>query len=1143
MGTVVRREVTVNTADGPLVREIEYIADELIVVVPRSSVSMARGSSTRTGLVRFASENLQREVSMTLGAERVHRLVAEDPVGENDVLLLEGCKLDPYDYCRNPGGGILIAEPNHVLRLAQVGKGSAGSPSGDLQSRALPTYPGDARFHEQWALENSGQTGGTAHADIDAPEAWSIERGSPSIVIAIVDSGVDYNHPDLRSRIWNNPGETPGNGLDDDGNGYIDDVIGYDFIDLDSDPADGLGHGTHVAGIAAAGWNDVTGIVGVAPRCRILPVRIFNDQGATTLWAAATGTIYAADMGAQVSNSSWGGYFDSEVIKLAFEYAAGLDVLAIAAAGNGSTSIPSYPASYENVVSVAATDHDDEPAWFTNTGTHLDLAAPGVAILSTFPTALEPTGFLLLSGTSMASPHVAGVAALLRSQDPETSAMAIKAALQTSVDRIDAQADIGTGRINAHKAVGRDELPELTAHLEIANFYLSNTTPVKGTASGEAFDRYVLEVGEGLYPVSWTEISSSTERVEDATLGHVHPGHFSVGWSSLRVRVSNAAGSSVIHAEKIFVDNVYMSSPLSTDIYRKGEALEIRGSVGIESFTSYTVQWQPFFNTFSGAPAAAGPLSSEGITLTGGGDQLVFGGLLADFDTSVVGTWNHIWVQLTAYGSSTYVRKIELYLDDDMQPGFPAYVPHDDDYIGPLGIMEPLVEDLDGNGAKEIYVLTTGRLSGFSPGGNVLANFPVELPIENGERYTTSALTCADVDDDGSGEILFGATRDNVILIHSFESDGSPTSGFPLSFSYDPVQGGDAQITPYSCVVASDVDGDGALELVFQAFDVLVVCERDGALMTPSLIHLRPGATSACPRLPRATTLDTTPAVGNLDRDPQLEIVVFHETPDCGQGGGVDMGILTVFNFDGSIVSGWPRTIPSPAQGSSPVIGDLDGQGGNEIVVAASFVGGSGGIYVFDRFGNLMPGWPQRQFISGFSASPALADLDSDGDLEIVLGDDYQRFVYLFHHTAAPHGAGSIYGISSSYATAIADVDHDGTAEIVATDNDFPLGNYWGWQGFGGQAWDPFGTSLAHFPRVTEANAWAALQVLDIDGDGLLEAIGTSFRDVGEGWWVGQDFKRRGSIYIWNLPWALDPAAPAPWPTIHGNHRRTGCYE
>ena len=267
---------------------------------------------------------------------------------------------------------VLYVEPNYCYRL-----------------QALPNDP---RMEQLWGLRNNGQwingSNGTPDADVDAKRAWDLETGSRNIVVAVVDSGIDMDHPDLAANIWTNPDEIPENGLDDDGNGYVDDVHGWDFADHDNLPMDSHGHGTHVAGIIGALGNNATGVTGVCWQVSIMPLRFITAAQYGTTADAIAAIEYADKMNADVVNLSWGGSHYSQALKDAIE---AVDAVVVCAAGNQGVNLedtPLYPASYDsvNILSVAASDADDYPTWFTNYSTnHADVAAPGIGILSTVP--------------------------------------------------------------------------------------------------------------------------------------------------------------------------------------------------------------------------------------------------------------------------------------------------------------------------------------------------------------------------------------------------------------------------------------------------------------------------------------------------------------------------------------------------------------------------------------------------------------------------------------------------------------------------------------------------------------------------------------------------------------------------------------
>ena len=286
----------------------------------------------------------------------------------------------------------------------------------------------DTYYNLLYAIDNSGQVvagvSGTPDADMDVLEAWNIQTGDPDLIIAVIDEGVVWDHPDLANNMWVNTGEIAGNGVDDDGNGFVDDVYGYDFYNNDGDPRDEGGHGTHVAGTICAEANNSEGIVGVVQQCKIMALRFLGPQGGTTSGGIAS-LDYAVQMGATISNNSWGGGGFSQALYDSIAAARDADHVFLAAAGNDGTNndnIPHYPSNYNlsNVISVAATDNNDLRASFSNYGaTSVDIGAPGVDIASTYTLTSSGLVYSYLSGTSMATPNVTGVVALIRSEFPD----------------------------------------------------------------------------------------------------------------------------------------------------------------------------------------------------------------------------------------------------------------------------------------------------------------------------------------------------------------------------------------------------------------------------------------------------------------------------------------------------------------------------------------------------------------------------------------------------------------------------------------------------------------------------------------------------------------------------------------------------
>ncbi|HED65060.1 MAG TPA: hypothetical protein ENJ09_05835 [Planctomycetes bacterium] len=287
------------------------------------------------------------------------------------------------------------------------------------RARRRAYVPNDPLWSQMWQL-----------TQIRADDAWDTTRGNAAVVVAVLDTGLETSHSDIASNLWVNTGETAGNGIDDDGNGYIDDVNGYDFVALDGTPEDVNGHGTEVAGISSAVQDNMLGITGAAPLCPVAALKAGDDSGMFYDSAIVPALVYAADMGFRVAVLSFSGDAVTAAEKDAVEYAHDHGVLLVAAAGNDASVFPFYPAAYDDVLAVAATqDSTDKRAFFTNHGSWVDVAAPGYGIRTT---ATGDTFVSNFSGTSGSAPYVAGVGALLFSLSPNASVDRVRAAIEDS---------------------------------------------------------------------------------------------------------------------------------------------------------------------------------------------------------------------------------------------------------------------------------------------------------------------------------------------------------------------------------------------------------------------------------------------------------------------------------------------------------------------------------------------------------------------------------------------------------------------------------------------------------------------------------------------------------------------------------------
>jgi len=409
----------------------DYVPGEILVKFkPQTRLSALSGHIQQHGLASLQSFS-------AIGVD--HLKLPEEMTVEEALKLLQS---DP---------NVEYAEPNYTYRITAV--------------------PNDPYFGLLWGLHNTGQTvngiAGTADADMDAVEAWDRNTGRADVIVAVVDSGVLRSHPDLAANIWVNPAEIPGNGIDDDLNGLVDDINGWDFVFDDNDPNDANGHGTHVAGTIAAIGNNGIGVTGVSWNAKIMVLRAFDKDGFGSLDAELKSILYAISKGAHVINNSWGGSSYAQSLKDAIDASP---AVVVCAAGNGGSDglgdnndvSPHYPSNYSsaNILAVAATNQNDTLASFSNYGpNNVDVAAPGTNILSTTNDGI----YNYKQGTSMATPHVSGLAALLwgftwtsANEDRLKAAGDIIYRIKSTVDPLPSLSGLiaTSGRINASRALG-----------------------------------------------------------------------------------------------------------------------------------------------------------------------------------------------------------------------------------------------------------------------------------------------------------------------------------------------------------------------------------------------------------------------------------------------------------------------------------------------------------------------------------------------------------------------------------------------------------------------------------------------------------------------------------------------------------------
>ncbi len=418
----------------------DYVSSQLIVCFNPEIFSNDQELENFSSQIHAQYNSVVLENSSVLGIPGAQLIQVPDTVSLKDAA----------DWYRG-NEFIIFAEPDYIATVSppapspeEENTDLAGNSSADdiRKSKLASLYPNDPYFSYQWNLNK-----------IQVPAAWDITTGSDSVIIAVLDSGVDYNNPDLSGNVWTNPYEIPGNGLDDDLNGYIDDIHGWDFVNNDNVPLDDLGHGTAVASVIGSKGNNQAGLAGILWNVKIMPIKAADSEG-LPVSDEVKGIMYAKENGADIIVCSFGKYQYSSIEKMIIDLAP--DQLFVCAAGNEgeNTDItPFYPSCYANlnIISVAATDSNDNICSFSNYGTDsVDVGAPGSGI----PVVSYDSQYYSFDGTSVAAPHVAGLAGLILSIDPTKKPEGLRQLIMDNVDKNQLSGYVGSsGRINAYNTL------------------------------------------------------------------------------------------------------------------------------------------------------------------------------------------------------------------------------------------------------------------------------------------------------------------------------------------------------------------------------------------------------------------------------------------------------------------------------------------------------------------------------------------------------------------------------------------------------------------------------------------------------------------------------------------------------------------
>lgn len=900
---------------------------------------------------------------------------------------------------------IEFAEPDHVARSSQQ----------------LPNDP---------YLSSSGSWG-QSYGDlwgilaIGAPAAWNTNAGD-GIVVAVVDTGIDYNHPDIAANVWINTKEIPNNGIDDDNNGYIDDVRGWDFIGptyqtptQSNNPIDRMGHGTHVAGTIAAVGNNGIGVIGVAWRAKVMAVKGLDDSGFGLDSTLGPAIIYAANNGAEVISNSWAGQGSSQTISDAISYAYNLGAVIVAAAGNNSDDARNYfPANLPQVITVSAWNPNGFLAPFSNWGSKIDVAAPGVDILSlraagtSLGTPLT-SDYTRADGTSMATPHVSGVAALILSQHPTYSNEDVRQAIRVSASGGGQfNLDTGYGLISASWALSVASVLDAKIKSPVDGVHITGPTTISGVAQGPGFAQYVLEYGSGHLPTAWTLIQSGATPISNGTLGVFDPSMLPDGPYTVRLTATDSSNHAFVDRAEVVVDYVAITSPtpprvpVTANEFKPGTVITITGTATGPSFRDFRIEWAEGINPTSG-------WSTSGITLAGvtaPGFSPVTNGTVGIWDTSAITTADYYTIRLSVDNAGFTSQATTLvYLEPsllssnwpkalsqspDLTSGFvplqpPPVAPtwtqlwlENPIYLGsqlPAQLSEfsadgssphtfsldrgnslqPAAGSLNGNGINQLVAADTNWLTVFQTN---FSSSRLSPPIN--ANFQRSQIVLADLNNDFKPEVV-ALGQDNLnhnAHLFAWTTNGQQlNSNFPIFIPDQNIKLALQNSGPR--VLVGDLQGIGTPQIVVQ----------EGTSATGFSLGLF--ANDGTPLTWQAPAYDGTPdqmVLADLDNNGGLE-VLFTVTTSTQK-------VMHVLQPDGTERPGWPVTLAHPNYNTFLAIGDLDRDGRKEIVVS-----NGDHIFVFEPDAtSFSPAWPLIA-PSGNPFGPiALADINDDGYPEIL---------------------------------------------------------------------------------------------------------------------------------------------------------------
>lgn len=964
----------------------EYAPDQIIF---RLAIS-----DSQHGVQLLQAQQLLQQVALK------HRLVQTVPVFANITrgplrhiyLAHLPAGVSPVEVCKQlqSDPAIKWVEPNYYYRCQLTPDDRYYSSTGSWGQE----------YRDMWGL----------HA-INPETAWDQAQGN-GIVVAVIDTGVDYNHEDLyrdsngnshldageQYNVWINAGEDLNgngvvdpndfNGKDDDGNGFIDDIRGWNFVAGSSDPIDDHGHGSHCAGIIAAVGNNSKGVIGVAPLARIMVIKSLNSNGEGTAVQLANGIMYAVNNGANVLSNSWGGGGSSQLIRDAIDYAGSQNRVVVVAAGNDGLNVALWsPANIRGVLTVAALEPSLKRASFSNFGSVVDFSAPGVNVLSLRAAGTDmygdgkhfvPAGdlnakYYRADGTSMACPFAAGVSALILQLHPSLSEAAVRRILAASAGPVGTtDVYVGTGLVDAEVALDiAGQVSDVNAAIDqpqddLESLATNKGLDILGTADG---DSYLLEFGEGYYPNIWTTISTGTS-VTNGLLGTLDLSD-KQGPYHIRLTVSDGTQTAIEHSVFWAAPDLHPGWPvrLGGSVFRFGGFIlgtslnatpadadrdgsdeiflcSIGRTFGLRGDGTILPGWP---STQLEKPAYASNAAFPGPSVAD---------MDNDGDTEILWTLRDYWPDY--YGSPSTVWCFNgKNLDGSNMTGFPKQAI---DEPSNAFNMPFVLADLDGNGTLEaIAAHTKGnnsnyyRISAFAHSGSRL--FTHDFPYSNESIYS---LSFGDIDADGQKDIVaVSKVGYESIRLHLLDKNGSEQPGYPIVLRN--LNNEDISATPF----LADLDADGDMEVIVGTTGTqsyILCCHHDGSLFTGSPVPVG-----------NRDTQIFNYCLGDINGDGQREIIVLAKYRMVN-----DLYRIYAIAPDGTVLPGFPFAVPEWPTGT-PAVVDVDNDGRQDIC----FTTFSGSVYACSGDGRLVPHFPKKMSFASTSGV-SVGDVDGDGLFELI---------------------------------------------------------------------------------------------------------------------------------------------------------------